>query len=101
MTKKTKNRSLTPNEQRLRKILRQVSGDVDNLEGELIPPMAIKGSGVIFCYNPSSRELLKTQRGTMVFIIEEIISTNRALIYTYEGHIVEIDMDELISIGFD
>ena len=72
-----------------------------NIEGDLIPPMAIRGEGVIFCYNPTSRELVKTQRGTMTFIIEEFPSTEKALIYTYEGHIVEIEMDELVTIGFD
>jgi len=86
---------------RLKKILNQVSGNASKIDGELIPPVAIKGHGVIYCYSPSLRNYLKINRGTMVFIVEDENKDGKILIYTYEGHLVEIETCELMEIGFD
>jgi hypothetical protein len=96
-----KKKKLTPQKSRLKKILKQVSGDISNIEGDLIPPMAIKGSGAKYCYQPSTREFIKVTRGTKVFIVQEENETGKVLIYTYEGFLVEVEAEELIEIGFD
>lgn len=86
-------------QRRLKKIMKQVSGDVENISGDLIPEMAIVGTGVVYCYSPSAREFVKINRGTRAYILKHY--EEKVLIYTMEGHIVEIEEDELIFIGFD
>tara|TARA_Y100000593_G_C4288166_1_gene326759 strand:- start:825 stop:1124 length:300 start_codon:yes stop_codon:yes gene_type:complete len=97
----TKKKKLTPYEKRLRKILKQVSGDVSNIEGDLIPPMIIKGKGIIYCYQPSAREFIKVCRGSNVFVVREEDLAGKVLIYTCEGQLVEIEASELSLIGFN
>ena len=99
MSSKKKKQGLGPS--RLKEILKQVSGDAAKLEGDLIPPMAIRGTGAIYCYQPSTREIIKVTRGTKVFVIEEENAQGKVLIYTYQGYIVEIEAEELMHIGFD
>jgi hypothetical protein len=96
-----KKKKLHPGTARLKDILKQISGEASELEGDLIPQMAIKGRGHVHCYNPSSREFVSVTRGTKVFIIEEENELGKVLIYTYQGHVVEIEAKELIHIGFD
>jgi len=97
----TKKENLSPQKARLRKILKQVSGDISNIEGDLIIPMAISGTGIIYCYEPSTREFVKVARGTKVFIVRDENKEGKVLIYTYEGFLVEIESEEIIEIGFD
>ena len=96
-----KKKILTPYEERLKKILKQVSGDISNIEGDLIAPLAVKGKGIIYCYQPSTREFIKVTRGSNVFAVKEEDFAGKVLIYTCEGQLVEIEASELILIGFD
>ena len=86
--------------ERLKKILKQVSGNFSDFEGDLIPEKVIRGSGILYCFEPSTREFVKLSRGTKVHVIEEI-TKDKSLIYTYSNQVVEIETEELIDIGFD
>ena len=98
MSEKPK-KKLSKLQERLRTIMRQISGDVENISGELVPEMTIKGHGALYCYCPSSREFVKINRGTRAYILKHYIE--KVLIYTIEGYVVEIDEEELIYIGYD
>jgi hypothetical protein len=100
MTTKKK-KALTPREKRLKEILKQVAGDVENMEGDLIFPVLIKGQGILYCYAPYGREFVKVCRGVRAYIVEEENIEGKTLIYTVEGYIVEIEAEQLIPIGFD
>jgi len=84
---------------RLKQIVRQASGKAGRKEA-LIPEVAIKGTGHIFCYHPSKHIFIKVSRGTKAHIVEEK-ENDRVLIYTYTGLIIEIESGELIDTGFD
>ncbi len=87
---------------KLKDIIKQISGDIENMSGDLVVPRIIKGEGILFCYQPSTREMVKVNRGTAAYIIDEkILQDGRVMVYTYEGHVVLIDERELIVIGFD
>tara|TARA_B100001250_G_C19731316_1_gene758650 strand:- start:524 stop:823 length:300 start_codon:yes stop_codon:yes gene_type:complete len=91
-------------EKRLKMIIRQFSGDVKNVDGEMIPEVAIKGnSGVIYCFSPAKKKMIRVHRGTKAFILspESELKNEKILIYTFDGKIVEINYDELIETGFD
>ena len=100
MTTKKK-KALTPREKRLKDILKQLSGDVEKMEGDLICPVLIKGTGIMYCYAPYAREFVKVCLGAKAYIIEEENNEGKVLIYTQEGYIVEIEAQQLVEIGFD
>jgi len=71
--------------------------EIDNIE--LIPEVGIKGTGYMFCYQTDSRSFVKIQRGQKALIMEE--RDNTYLIYTFDGFLVEIEKDQIVSTGFD
>jgi hypothetical protein len=103
MEKPKKKSANTELEKRLKKIIKQISGSVDEDHGELIPEVAIAGKGVIFCYSAIDRTLVAINRGTKAFVVYENYGySKKALIYTLErGHLVEIEKEELIYTRFD
>ena len=71
--------------------------EIDKIE--LIPEVCIKGTGYLFCYQPDSKSFVKIDRGQKALVMEEWKDT--CLIYTFDGFLIEIDKDELLSTGFD
>jgi hypothetical protein len=71
--------------------------EIDNIE--LIPEICIKGTGYIFCYQPDSKSVVKIDRGQKALIMEERKDTY--LIYTFDGFLVEISKEEILTTGFD
>jgi len=53
----------------------------------------------MFCYQTDSRSFVKIQRGQKALIMEE--RDNTYLIYTFDGFLVEIEKDQIVSTGFD
>ena len=97
----TKTKKLTPLEKRLKLIFNQLRGEVDE-ETELIPEVAIKGTGIMYCYQPYDKIFVKIDRGTKAHILDNTQNYNKEiLIYTFSGHIVRIDPNELDYTGFD
>ncbi len=69
---------------------------------ELLPEYSIKGTGYIFCFSSSKRRFIKVCRGQKAFIIDELNSNpDKYLVYTWDGFLVEIEIDELRKTGFD
>ena len=71
--------------------------EIDNIQ--LIPEICIKGTGYIFCYQPDSKSFVKIDRGQKALIMEERKDTY--LIYTFDGFLVEISKEEILTTGFD
>jgi hypothetical protein len=71
--------------------------EIDNIE--LIPEVAIKGTGYIFCYQAETKSFVKIERGQKALIIED--RKEIYLIYTFDGFLVQIDKEEIIHTGFD
>tara|TARA_B100000287_G_scaffold344971_1_gene332246 strand:+ start:79 stop:384 length:306 start_codon:yes stop_codon:yes gene_type:complete len=71
--------------------------EIDKIE--LIPEVCIKGTGYLFCYQPDSKSFVKIDRGQKALIMEERKDTY--LVYTFDGFLIEIDKDEVLSTGFD
>ena len=89
-------------ESRLRRIIRQLSGKMDAEGSALIPEVAIRGHGCIYCYAPDKRHVVKITRGIKAYILDEDEDElGRVLIYTWNGQMVEIEPKELLHTGFD
>ena len=85
----------------IKRLVKQVSGEIEPEDGELIPSHAIKGAGDIWCYQPTSRSFIRVIRGIGVYILyKSYDSQGRHLIYA-NSEMVVIDPDELIEIGFN
>tara|TARA_R110000824_G_C15070824_1_gene663347 strand:- start:597 stop:887 length:291 start_codon:yes stop_codon:yes gene_type:complete len=92
----------TKMEKRLKKILKQSTGALKDFEGDLIPEVAIRGEGHLWCFCLTDKKLIKVIRGIKAHVVDEKPTENgRLLIYTYTGNLVEIDEEELIYTGFD
>lgn len=101
------------NEEASRKIklvIKQINGIPDEIdengnETELIPEIAI-GSGTesyyIHCYSPGKKRFIKISSGQKGYIIDEMQDNKeKYLVYTYDGHLVEILEEEIHFTGFD
>jgi hypothetical protein len=71
--------------------------EIDNIE--LIPEVAIKGTGYIFCYQADTKSFVKIERGQKALIIED--RSDMYLVYTFDGFLIQIDKEEIIYTGFD
>ena len=92
--------------ERIKLAVRQLNGTLDHegvdKESELIPEVAIKGTGYIFCFSPGKKRFVRVSRGIKGYIINTVEDTlNKYLVYTWDGYLVEIYEDELIFTGFD
>tara|TARA_B100000287_G_C20339017_1_gene665022 strand:+ start:260 stop:547 length:288 start_codon:yes stop_codon:yes gene_type:complete len=85
----------------IKKILKQISGSLPEDE-ELVPEVAILGSGEMWCWDPSGRTHKKIYRGVKAFILyENYDKLGRTLIYTLPGDMICIEPEELLHTGFD
>tara|TARA_R110001583_G_scaffold192350_1_gene358723 strand:+ start:571 stop:861 length:291 start_codon:yes stop_codon:yes gene_type:complete len=87
---------------KLKKIISQTSGKLENSEDELIPRYKINGFGVLYCLSTDNRTFIKVNRGIEIYVVEHNYNNlGKDLIYTYYGDIILIDPDEIEPIGFD
>jgi hypothetical protein len=85
----------------VKRLIKQISGKLTE-EDELIPEVAIDGSGEMWCWDPSSRMHKKIYRGIKAFIIQENFDDfGRTLVYTLNGDMVCIEPEELLHTGYD
>ncbi len=86
----------------LKRLIKQLSGKVDESDGKLIPEYRILGRGHLWCWAPASRKMVKVTRNTGAYVINSgTPGDDRVMIYTSSGDMVLIDTDELELIGFD
>jgi len=85
----------------VQQIINQLNGEPDE-DKELIPEYYIKGTGVAYCFQPSTKTYVKILRNQKAYLLDDKKDfINRILIYTNCGRIVEISNDQLEYLGFD
>ena len=95
-----KNRIKLAVEQLNGKIPYKTQEEIDKIV--LLPEVAIRGEGYIFCFNPSKRSFIKIIRGQKAYIIDDMPDKpDKCFVYTWDGYLVEIEQKELLSTGFD
>lgn len=97
-----------PLKKRIKLAIEQLTGKIPYKPQEeidsivLLPEVAIKGAGEIFCFSPSKKRFVRVIRGQKAYIIDEMPeSPGKCFIYTWDGFLVEIEQDELLTTGFD
>ena len=90
------------NEERLKKIIKHITGKMTADDGELLPGVIIKGKGPIWCYTPTKKTIIKIERGTTGYIIDDLQDDKgRILMYTKTAHIIAIEIEEIEELGFN
>jgi hypothetical protein len=85
----------------VKQLIKQISGDLTEKD-ELIPEVAINGSGEIWCWDPINKIHKKIYRGLKAYILyENYDDFGRTLIYTLYGEMVCIEPEELLHTGYD
>jgi hypothetical protein len=85
----------------VKRLIKQITGKLTE-EDELIPEVAIEGSGEIWCFDPINRIHKKIYKGVKAYILyENYDHLNRTLIYTLNGDMVCIEPEELLHTGYD
>ena len=85
----------------LKQIFSQLSGKVSE-EEPLIPELAIKGSGHIWCYDPVAKSIIRIARGIKCFAIDRTLDhLGRIMVYTIGNDVILIEEEEIIYTGFD
>ena len=94
----------------IKRLIKQISGKIENSDGELLPEYAIKGSGTIWCYSPTDKNMVSLARGITVYLIrddfnlidlKELNEDEKCLIYTQLGGLYMIKCNQIEKIGFD
>ena len=88
--------------ERVLKILyKQLSGKLTE-EDEAIAPVIIRGSGHLWAYDPFNRNMVRVERGSIVYVLEENYDAQgRTLIYCKTSDIICIDPEDIEEIGFN
>tara|TARA_B100000886_G_C20384958_1_gene475612 strand:+ start:996 stop:1310 length:315 start_codon:yes stop_codon:yes gene_type:complete len=84
------------------KIPYKTQEELDSIE--LLPEYAIKGTGYMYCFAPGKKRFVRICRGQKVYIIDDVLeSSDKYLVYTWDGFLVEIEIEELLEyqLGFD
>ena len=85
----------------LKRVFAQISGKVTE-ESEPIPELAIKGSGHIWCFDPTLKSVVRVARGIKCYVLNSTHDDlGRILVYTVANDVILIEQEELIYTGFD
>ena len=85
-----------------KKLIKQLTGKITAEDGELIPEVAIIGSGEVWCYHITDKRMVPVVRGTKAYLVDEVEDERgRIVIYTSTGDLVAIDKEEILDTGFD
>ena len=85
----------------IKKIFNQLSGKAKEDE-VLIPEVAIRGTGYMWCYEPTRKQMTRVSRGIKCYILDATLDhLDRIMVYTMGNDVILIEEEELIYTGFD
>lgn len=89
--------------ERVKILVKQISGKITEEDGELLPEYAIvSNKNEIWCYSVPDKTMIKVYTRSSVYILQEDYDERgRTLIYTYHSQIVLIEKEKLQLIGYD
>jgi|TARA_Y100000310_G_scaffold320043_1_gene376040 hypothetical protein len=89
-------------EEKIKTLIKQISGTITRKDGDLVPCHAIKGKGDIWCYQITNKTFIRLPRGIIIYVLDwGKEHDEQCLVYSNNGIMVAIDKKELIEIGFD
>ena len=87
----------------VKRLIKQISGKIEEDDGNLLPEYKIKGSGTIWCYSPTDKSMVSLSRGITFYLIrdtdlvpfEDLTEYDKCLIYTQLGGLYMLNCDEI------
>ena len=89
-------------EKKFKTLVKQISGTITAKDGELVPFHMIKGEGPIWCYQPTTRKMIRIMRGMYIYVLDQGTDNDEeCLALTVDGVIFVIDKEEIEKIGYN
>jgi hypothetical protein len=89
-------------EKKFKALIKQISGTISEKDGELVPYHVIKGEGILWCYQPTTKGMLRVSRGTHIYVLDFGTQDDLdCLVLSPEGNVFLIEKDEIEEIGFN
>jgi len=89
-------------EKKFKTLVKQISGTITAKDGELVPFHLIKGEGTVWCYQPTSRKMIRISRGIYIYVLDKgTADDSECLALTTDGIVFIIDKEEIEEIGFN
>ena len=89
-------------EKKFKALVKQISGTITKKDGELVPYHIIKGKGYMWCFQPSTKTVVKIPRGSKIYVLDFGNKKDlQCLAFSTDGLVFTIDKDEIEEIGFD
>tara|TARA_R110002012_G_scaffold118602_1_gene267509 strand:- start:360 stop:653 length:294 start_codon:yes stop_codon:yes gene_type:complete len=83
------------------KILATILGDFDDTK-EIIPEYQIRGRGARWFLDPEKRKMVYIKGGTKCYLLKKNYNNEkRFLLYTVTNHVIVIDREDVIYIGYN
>jgi hypothetical protein len=90
------------NEKKFKALIKQISGTITEKDGELVPYHAIKGKGIIWCYQPTTKTMVRIPRNSKIYVLDMGEENDPdCLAFSSDGIVFVIDKDEIEEIGFN
>ena len=74
---------------------------IDPENGALEPAYRVKGDGIIWCYSPIAKTMVRILRGSKAYLLQEITNENEETMIFVPYEVVYINKEELIEIGYN
>ena len=88
-------------EKKFKALIKQITGTITEKDGDLVPYHHIKGTGHIWCYQVTTKTVVRLIRGIQIYILDMGSEEDeQCLGYTTDGIVFLIDKDEVEEIGF-
>ena len=89
-------------EKKFKTLIKQISGTIREKDGELVPYHVVKDEGIIWCYQPTSKTMLRVNRGDTIYVLDFGTKEDlECLVLSTEGKVFLIEKDEIEEIGFN
>ena len=90
------------NEAKFKILIKQITGTITEKDGDLVPFHIIKGTGAIWCFQPTVKGMVRLLRGSKIYILDMgTEDDDDCLSLTKEGIVITIPKEEIEEIGFN
>jgi hypothetical protein len=88
--------------EKFKTLIKQIGGTITENDGDLVPFHVIKGSGTLWCYQPTLKSMIRVLRSSKIYVLDLGNDNDEdCLALSAEGNVFIISKDEIEEIGFN
>ena len=89
-------------QKKFKALIKQISGTISEKDGELVPYHTIKGTGTLGCYQPTTKNMIRMNRGIPIYVLDFGTEQDMdCLALSTDGIVFVVDKEEIEKIGFN